>query len=439
MNSKQLNKTLKSKDTGSLPEVDNANKPNYRKAFIRTLPYSWLLLPFIILLKAVAEYTYNIPKLDDYDAILKFLNNFTQADFITRLQLLFAQHNEHRIVTSRIVYLLEYYLTGDVDFKSIIYIGNLQLIPIFIILIYFITRFVKSMWVIPAFIASLCLFDLAGYDNSGFAMGSMQNYGVVMYFLFSLYFYHTKGKHNIWLAPLLQILCTFSSGNGMIGSMVIAASVMFTNDKRLKIISAITFVVFSGLYFIGYSGSDDPNNKISGIAQIIPFYLVELGAHFGFENAKLAGCIVLVLLAIFFPIGKKFKLNNGAVPLLAILFFALGSLLTSAIFRSSSENMQLAYASRYFIYNNIITAILLCLIFAKVNGKKAQWPVTIALVILILAAYQHNYQYGIDNYKLQESRLLGKEYYYPNDRIEEARANAEKSCQLDIYCIEEHR
>lgn len=186
------------------------------------LKYAWLLIPWLLIVRTVAEYTYNIPKLDDYDAILGFMNDFAKADFGTRLQLLFAQHNEHRIFTSRIIYLLQYYITGSVNFKSIIYIGNLQLIPIFILFAYFIKRFVKTMWVVPAIAASLCIFDVAGYDNSGFAMAAIQNYGVVMYFALSLYFYHTKGRHNIWLAPLMQVLCIFSSGNGMVGAMLCA-------------------------------------------------------------------------------------------------------------------------------------------------------------------------------------------------------------------------
>lgn len=440
MKSKSLHTSIKRKKINTINSpTDNNDKPNDKGAIQLLLPHIWMLIPAMLLFKIVGEYTYNIPKLDDYDAILKFIIDFKKADFSTRLYLLFSQHNEHRILTSRIIYLLQYYLTGTINFKNIIYIGNLQLIPIFVLLACFIKRFTPSLWPIPAFAAALCIFDLGGYDNSGFAMAAIQNYGVVMYFLLSLYFYHTKGKHSIWIAPLLQIACTFSSGNGVIASMVIAASVLFTDKREFKIISIATFIIFTGLYFIGYHSTGDPNHKMGTLGQIIPFFLLELGAHFGFDNAKYWGGLILILVVFFSPISWKLKLNKEAVPLLAILFFAIMSLAASAIFRSSTENMQLAYAARYFVYNNMITAILFCLIFVRIYRKKSQWPVTAIMSVILLVSYKHNYDYGVSNYQLQEYRLLTRPYYYFAEKTEIATHIAEESCKLDIYCIEENR
>lgn len=59
--------------------------------------------------------------------------------------------------------------------------------------------------------------------------------------------------------------------------------------------------------------------------------------------------------------------------------------------------------------------------------------------LIILASYRFNYQYGIGNYQLQESRLLTRPYYYFNGKEDRAKVIADESCQLGIYCIEENR
>ncbi len=412
----------------------NADKKNI---FTELLPYVWLLLPAFILFRTVITYSVNIPMLDDYDAILDFLSHFKTATTQERLSLLFAQHNEHRIVTSRILYLAYYTLAGNVNFETLLLINNLLLIPTFFIGTYFIKKFIPNHWYIPAFIFSLCLFDVSNYENSYFVMAGIQNYGVYMWFMLSLYFYSLQGNKHLWLPVLLQVLCIFSSGNGMIGALALTGYNILNGNKTKAIVAASTFILFSSLYFIGYE-QPPTSHGIAATEDIIPFFLHEVGARFGYEQGILAGALILALLLVTFPATKKLKLHANAAPLCAMLSFALLSLAAAALYRATNK-MTDSYASRYFIHSGMITAILFCFIIHKVWLKKIFWPALSICIALIFYAYSYNYKYGISCFEREHYRKELLDYYYDEAHPGRAKKIADRACSEGIYCLEEER
>ena len=139
------------------------------------LQNSWLLLPAIVFYYQVNQHLQNIPVMDDYDIILKFLLNFKHASTWGRLALVFSQYGEHRLVPSKLFYLAYYYLTGGVNFRVIGLIGDLQLLPVGLIGIYFIRRLDVKYWQIPALIWMLLVFDLNTYENAMMPMYGVSN------------------------------------------------------------------------------------------------------------------------------------------------------------------------------------------------------------------------------------------------------------------------
>ena len=66
---------------------------------------------------AELRYDVNMPYFDDYDSVLNWLVTFSQpGSFMNKLELLFRQHNEHRIVFDRLVELMELHTLGVVNF-----------------------------------------------------------------------------------------------------------------------------------------------------------------------------------------------------------------------------------------------------------------------------------------------------------------------------------
>lgn len=93
---------------------------------------SWLWLPLaglpLLLYGLVFEtYAVNIPLFDDH-ALRHFLIKYQQAGSpARRLALIFGQHNEHRIAYDRLVVLIQYWFSREINFVSMMRVGNLAL------------------------------------------------------------------------------------------------------------------------------------------------------------------------------------------------------------------------------------------------------------------------------------------------------------------------
>lgn len=415
--------------------MDNALTATEKKVnYLNYISCFAIIIVALVYFSTVNTYALNLPYRDDYNAILEFLNKFKLAGFGEKIALLFSQHGEHRILSSRIVYALYYTITGTINFKDIIFIANLQVVGILLLGMYFLRKCFPANWGIPAFVLGLCIFDINNFENADFAMAGMQNFGIVMLFMLSMFFYSKDNKKMLIPAVLFQLLTTYSSGSGLSASLILFLFCLLSKDKLKSIVSGATFLIFAPMYFIHYKPGDKMGS--SDIGKISDFFFHMVGAHFSFEYGVICGVLLLVLLAVTLPFNKKFQFKPGTIPLLCLALFMLASFTTAALFRSSLPILQ-AYASRYFILNHILTALVFCFLFLKIQDHKLKWPVTIASLLLLLYAYSNNYEYGKNNFALENYRLQNMEFVFPVQ--EEAKKLTEDACKEGIYCIQEER
>lgn len=93
------------------------------------LPLAICIFLILFFFSLIISNSVNIPNGDDLYCLLLFTQEFQDApSLIDRLKLLFEQWVEHRIVYSRFTALLSYWLTSQVNFVTIIIIGNLTLV-----------------------------------------------------------------------------------------------------------------------------------------------------------------------------------------------------------------------------------------------------------------------------------------------------------------------
>src|ERR1700749_347647 len=142
------------------------------KAFIN----SWVLLPCIPFYVAVFNWDSNIPRWDDYDGILAWIMKFSDGSILDKISLFLSQYGEHRLIPSKILYLTYYYLTGGINFRGLMIIGNLQLLVVAFASIYFLRKY-TAHWRFLSFIWTLCIFDLNTYENASMALNATANYG----------------------------------------------------------------------------------------------------------------------------------------------------------------------------------------------------------------------------------------------------------------------
>lgn len=359
----------------------------------------WVFIPAIPFFAAVCTYAVNIPLLDDYDAVLKTVIDFKKGDWTV----IFRQHNEHRLLWERLIYLGDYYLTGSINFKTIILTGDLQLLVVAGVVVYFIRQYAAKYTDLLCFLFCVCLFDLNTYEAAIWTLGSTQVYGVIMLFMLALFFWHKK-----WVLPavIAQALCVWSSGNGMVGVGVILVYLIASKNKKHIWICASSLVVSVGLYFTNYTFQEHAKFSVD---KAFTYFIRQLGAHFNFEWSFVFG------LGMIFFLSKTWwnrKWGRKGWPLDAMLYFSILSMLMTAAFRSSMKDAQYQ-TSRYLIYPEMIVAIFVVLLVVKLERRKQLIAVTIAACIL-LYAYSQNYVFGQQGFIRYSERLQFTKYYYPD-------------------------
>lgn len=414
---------------GSLP----ASRPQSRgiSLTMQFLKDAWIFLPAIPYFVVVLQNAPNVPIMDDYDAILAFLNNWRGADLMGKLSLLFQQYNEHRLLHSRIVYVLYYSLFGNVDFRNLILLADLQLVIIASVSVYFIRKYAGKYWRMIAFLWTLCIFDLNTYESGSIAMYGMQNYGVIMLFFASLFLYD---KSNKWLAAaaMLQALCIFSSGNGMIGAFFIVLFTLRSGDKLKKMVSILTAAICIPLYFLHYEFISQPDKEPFSISRVSVYFIRMSGAPFDFDNSLCFGLLILAGLIALLVIRPA----KAPWPMLCILGFALASMGTSSLFRACLKDAQFQ-TSRYLIYPQLLIAVACLLVWLKMEKMQYKWAVLTVIAVGMLRIYSSNFEFGKLGFMRTTARAKAYIYWHPHK--EAAKQISDSACQSGIYCLESEK
>ena len=354
--------------------------------------------------------------------------------------MLISQHNEHRLLASRVVYVLYYKITNNINFRALAFISNLQLIVIFGILIKFSTKTIKQTWPIVGTFLALCIFDPSNFENSFMPMAGMANYGVIMLFFVSLYLYSLKSGYYLILAAIIQYLCTFSNGNGIIAGIALVFYALGSKEKH-KIYTSLFSLITSGiLYYHNYSrGGENLTGK--NTSSIIAFFLNLLGGHFDRDYRVITAiCLLTITLGVFYFSYKRIRSGNKELlPFISIIIFILLTTASIAVFRSGQENMikTYSYLSRYLIYPHLYAGVTMILIVYYLEKTKIKWYGIAIIGFLFIKAYSINYKYGEEGFATFRANVTSKKYHYPNQ--EKAEIISIQACEKKIYCIEENR
>lgn len=325
---------------------------------MRNLTNYWIFFPALFFYVAVLQNATNIPIMDDYEAILQWLHDFNHADGWHWLLLLFQQHNEHRLLHSRIVYLMYYWVAGGINFRGLIIIADLQLAVVAWISAYFIRKTGIRYWQLAACIWMFCLYDLNTYESASIAMYGMQNYGVVMLFFLSLFFYE---RQKPVIAAIFQLLLIFSSGNGFIGAFFLYLF-MFGAREKDRFICFITGFCCTLTYFYSYNfAAQDGRLPLNPLTMLV-FFIRNAGAYIDFDASLFTGILILGYSSWVFPY-KRFR---EFMPMVCITGFVVSSMVAAAIMRSCLTWAQFQ-GSRYLIYPQLLVGCTVIFTFIKFN------------------------------------------------------------------------
>lgn len=373
--------------------------------FKKRLLYFLIACPVIIFVGCWFFLTVNVPYWDDYGAFIKYFSE----PWPGRWKHLFDFHNEHRIVTTRLIADALVALTGGVfNFRAMMAVGNLIQLAYAAAWVFI---FRKSRFGIAASLPVLwLLLSFIHYENSCWALCSVQNVIVVALSFAACVLFARRGQSQFALAGALLcgIAATFSSGGGLLVwpsliGMELALPLTQATSWRIRLAGISSHIKASAgrllilvaiaaistcCYLHGFPGgtteqvADVATRAVNGAI----FFVAFLGGIVPLYPAALALGIALLPFLAFVMIRYP-RIRHPEV----FWFMAaeIATMLSATIFRSSDPHA--AVSSRYCIVSCSVFASIFFLFIevAAPPEKFAKWGLAAmsAGVILYTTAF----------------------------------------------------
>jgi hypothetical protein len=370
---------------------------------ISALWWTVLAVPFIIYSLTVLRYSANVPYMDDYDAALKFVSTFTQLQNTeAKIALLFAQHNEHRIVLDRLVFSCSHFLFGELNFRFLIAFGNLGWIfTTLLLVVYFRNNFHLSL---PALLPiPYLLLSFSHSESMFFAMAAIQNYWFIF---FSIVFLMGLSKDKPLVYCALFPLALFTSGGGIVlyplGSLYLGL--------RRKWRSFAWFLALSTpcmlLYFYHYQKPA----YLPGVLNPMLFPFRTTAYYFSFWGNLLPMDELSLFLGFVLCLGSTylvFKRYGDSFLRLTIGFIAL--IAATLTMTRSSIGVWQSLSSRYSIFSLLVLICVYMFVLTSIAATAATHKKLILGAILFAVSF-----WGIDAVYYQQTQKFLKD---KDDRV----------------------
>jgi len=285
----------------------------------------------------------DIPYWDDY-MFISVIDNIENSDGVYEIfQELFRPHNEHAIFVSKLIFYLQFLITGSINYKLVALVGLCLLYIIVYILFITSEKLIRNDFLPIVFM--LLFIPINNITN--WAMVSVGWYGTILFSILSFYFlgkflecYH---KFFLLAAIFFMILAPFSMANGILVG-VISVFVFIQHDwEKIKVqllpLSIYIFFTVATLiliYHISFKEkSGEPfkieSGAVNKIFEIGQHYLLFLASPMKDLLNNNISLLTMVGLLLFLFIGFLcFKIKNTIIQypfyymLLLFMLFSMG-------------------------------------------------------------------------------------------------------------------
>lgn len=348
------------------------------------LLYVAYALPFLGIGFVVARYAVNIPKWDDYD-ILSFVLRWKGADgFGTHLNLLFTQVNEHKSVLHKLLVLTQVGITGHIDFRWLIAIGDTGLLVLCYLLLRTGRSFSMNLW---TFLPVLILIvQPQQHENLLLSEGAVANHFVMVLSLLTVMALTASHKYSFVACMIFFVVSTYTNANGMFVYIPVFLHLLLQKRYKHLFISLGIAAVTLGWYFHDYHQPPAHASLLDSFIvyplTTIQYYFSFCGSFLYFTSLQLVAGVIL--LAAFLLLLFRFRFHRQNPALFWFLVFLHLTAVVTAIGRAGMGAEQ-ALVSRYRIYSALIAAITLMAYLQLADGKPFYtrvWWVSLSAVLL---------------------------------------------------------
>jgi hypothetical protein len=334
----------------------------------------------------------DVPFADDIFDVLKVLSDVIAAeDHRAALETLYAQHNDHRTLSSRLAYLALYATAGEIDFRALIFLANFALL----LLLFLLYRAARghpagSLVLLPA---ALVLFQLRCYGIMLWSMAAFAYFYVFLYGFASLYCLQRPNPPRFALATSLAALATFTLASGQlvwlvgIPGLLYQALVRKSLSWRYLLAWVLLAALAVALWRAGLETPNTPGEMLHRVASSPGYYLLYAltltGNAFSETSipvAATAGAAMWIgVLLMTLP-----SRSGSHGWLLLCCWYVILTILAMTMGRAPYSTAEYALSSRYSFPSVLLLASLWVLLAVRIPIRNRA---LLAAVALLAAAY----------------------------------------------------
>ena len=324
-----------------------------------------LLLVILLYLKYLTTNIYNVPFWDDWDSCLDFLNNYLQAnDFSTKISLLLKQHNEHIILFTHLIQLLQLKLFGTVNFIYLVIFTNIILFLIIIFLLQYIKSNIclldKLLIILPLLLNPL------QFENQLWLGAGLQQYTQILCAVIAMQLLvkiiEKPQKYYSFLLYGLLIGNSFVGG-GFIALYLSFIVILWSLKEYRHLIILISIFVINSVFIFKVLPYKFMSHEYAKLSSYIGSFLSFSGDLLPF--GKVAALIGVLYISSYIICYKKFS-KNKSIWVWMNFFWVTAALimLSRSQFGGNQAN------SRYATYALITTSMFICTILQSEKVSK---------------------------------------------------------------------
>ncbi|GHB55611.1 hypothetical protein [Persicitalea jodogahamensis] len=400
----------------------------------KSLGLGVVVLPILYFYVIIDAHLVNIPFTDDF-VLLETVRDFRQEqDFVAAVKILFAQVNQHRFAFERLVMLALVFITGTVNIKVLITLGNLFLLGIlYLFALTFRDERVAWYYFLPI---PFVLFNLTFYENAFWGIAAIQNTPLLFFAFLSAYSLGRANRAGLWVGAISALIVTFVSGTGMLAWIIGAVILVFQKRYRsllwwsMLAIGSIAFYFLFDYQFIASANAPKPwEHPIFNGLLLLGFvgnslYLdIPHPMQQDFYPDMMASVYLGIFIGVVFLgwlirslLSQKLKASYWFV--LGAFLFGLG---TGAMFVLSRPMGQFfmyggsIFSRRYMIFGAVLLAVAYVALVVLTRRLRYIQPVVLVLGLLGFVALNfQSYFSSIVHLRQQHDELLLDGYYWKN-------------------------
>ncbi|WP_031525757.1 hypothetical protein [Dyadobacter crusticola] len=334
------------------------------------------LAGIVIVLVALGYFVYNyyyavnFPYQDDF-LLIQFIETISQGGLgiLGVTKELFRTFNDHKAAVPRFVSLINYHLTGYLDFRAYIVIVSINVCYIFYFLYLQFRKLDLSLWYfVPA---AFLFFQPLYHEISNWALTGMQHSFLTAFTVTAIMLVARRTSGAFLGAMFCCFLATFTHGNGILSFPAIIFYFLCIKDFRGAVMTSVFMIGCFLIYIVGYESGQAgklPTSVISFLSSLFGL----IGSSMSLWSAPVLWSAVWGILIVAFVLfivvkiartyfNKPVVIKPGTVELVALFAFIFITSFVVALFRSWAGS---TIASRFQIYASLATVIFYLLLLS---------------------------------------------------------------------------